>query len=90
MWKDDPNFTAVYVRTQYNQLLGSGGLWETATKYYPLFKAKSVKTPVPMYTFPAGSRIRYMAIDGMKASEKLRGSQISYLAVDELPQLQIA
>lgn len=86
MWKDDPNFTGVFVRTQYNQLLGSGGLWETATKYYPLFKAKSVKTPVPMYTFPSGSRVRYMAIDGVPTAEKLRGSQLSFLGIDELPQ----
>lgn len=86
MWKDDPHFTGMFVRQQYDQLLGSGGLWETAGKYYPLFKAKSVKSPVPMYTFPAGSRLRYKAINSLDDAEKMRGLQLSYCGIDELTQ----
>jgi phage terminase large subunit-like protein len=87
MWKDDPNFTGMFTRTEIGQLMGSGGLWETATKYYPLFKAKSKLSPVPMYTFPSGSRLRYKQISGSSDSEKMRGLQLSYLAIDEITQL---
>lgn len=86
MWKDDPNFTGMFIRQQYDQLLGSGGLWEIANKYYPLFKAKSVKSPVPMYTFPSKARIRYKAINSTDDAEKLRGSSLSFAAFDEITQ----
>jgi phage terminase large subunit-like protein len=87
MWRDDPNFTGMFTRTEINQLMGSGGLWETANKYYPLFKAKSVRSPVPMFTFPSGARIRYKQISGLTDAEKMRGLQLSYLGIDEITQL---
>lgn len=87
MWKDDPNFTGMFTRTEIGQLMGSGGLWETANKYYPLFKAKSVRSPVPMFTFPSGARIRYKQIFNTTDSEKMRGLQLSYLGIDEITQL---
>lgn len=73
MWRDDPNFTGMFTRTMIKQLLGSGGLWEIAAKYYPLFGATSVKMPTPMYTFPSGARLRYSQISGMSDAEALRG-----------------
>ena len=87
IWKDDKHFTGMFSRTMIKQLMGSGGLWEIASKYYPLFGAKSVKMPVPMYTFPSGARLRYSQIANMSDAEALRGLQLSYLAIDELTQL---
>ena len=87
LWKEDKNFTGLFTRTMIKQLLGSGGLWEIASKYYPLFGAKSVKMPVPMYTFPSGARLRYSQIANMSDAEALRGLQLSYLGIDELTQL---
>jgi len=73
MWRDDPHFTGLFTRVMLKQLLGSGGLWEIAAKYYPLLGAKSVKMPLPMYTFPSGARLRYSQISGMTDAEALRG-----------------
>ncbi len=87
MWKDDPHFTGLFTRVMLKQLLGSGGLWEIAAKYYPLLGAKSVKMPLPMYTFPSGARLRYSQISGMTDAEALRGLQLSYLGIDEITQL---
>ncbi len=88
MWKDDPNFTGLFIRQQIGQLTGSGGLVETANKYYPLLGAKFVQKPVAKFTFPSGARIRYQQIANMKDAEKMRGLQLSYLAVDEITQTE--
>lgn len=87
MWRDDPNFNAVFVRTEINQLMGAGGLYETASKYYPLLGAKAVKAPVPMYTFPSGAKCRYRQVDSVKTAEGWRGLQVSYLGIDEITQV---
>lgn len=86
MWRDDPNFTGVFIRNEIGQLMGSGGLWEIANKYYPLFGAKSVKAPVAMYTFKSGARLRFKQVANTKDSEGFRGFSISYLAIDEITQ----
>lgn len=86
LWRDDPNFTGVFIRNEIGQLMGSGGLWEIATKYYPHFKAKSVKAPVAMYTFPSGARLRFKQVANTKDSESFRGFSISYLGIDEITQ----
>lgn len=87
LWKDDPRFNGAFIRTEINQLMGSGGLYETASKYYPLFGAKTVKAPVPMYTFPNGAKIRYRQVDSVSTAEKFRGLQFSYMGIDEITQL---
>lgn len=86
MWKDDPRFTGMFVRTEIGQLVGSGSLWEIANKYYPLFGAKSVKAPSYMYSFPSGSRMRFKQVANTSDAEKHRGLQYSYIGVDELTQ----
>lgn len=87
MWKDDPKFNGLFVRTELKQLMGAGGLYETAYKYYPLLGARTVKAPVPMYTFPSNAKIRYGQIASTSDSEKMRGLQLSYAGVDEITQL---
>lgn len=71
-WTDDPAFNGMYTRTQYDQLLGAGGLFETAGKYYPLLKAIPTKSPVPIYTFPSKAKIRFKQIANTADSEKMR------------------
>ena len=87
MYKDDPLYNAMYVRTQYDQLLGAGGLWEIAGKYYPLFGATSVKAPTPTYTFPSKSKVRFKQVANTSDAEKHRGLQYSMIGVDEITQL---
>lgn len=87
MWTDDPKFSGMFVRTQYDQLTGAGGLWETAYKYYPLLGARPIKSPPPYYQFPSGSKMRYKAISNMSDAERMRGLQLSYLGVDEITQV---
>lgn len=85
--KDDPKFNGIYMRTQYDQLLGAGGLWEIASKYYPLFGAKSVKSPTPTYTFPSKAKVRFKQCANTSDAEKHRGLQYSMVALDEISQL---
>lgn len=87
MWRDDPRFNGMFVRVQYDQLTGAGGLWETAYKYYPLLGARPIKSPPPYYQFPSGCKIRYKAISNLSDAEKMRGLQLSYLGVDEITQI---
>ena len=87
MWRDDPNFNAVFMRTEVNQLMGAGGLFETANKYYPLLGASAVRAPVPMYRFPSGAKVRYQQADSLKSAERFRGLQLSYLGIDEITQV---
>lgn len=87
MYKDDPMFNGMYVRTQIDQLMGSGGLWEIASKYYPLFGAKSKLAPVPMYRFPKGGKVRFKQVSNEVDAEKHRGLQYSLIGIDEITQL---
>ena len=86
MYTDDPRFDALYVRTEFPQLMGAGGLWDTAGKYYPLFGAKPKQNPSPVYLFPSGAKTRYRPIENAVDAEKYRGLQFSMLAIDEITQ----
>jgi phage terminase large subunit-like protein len=88
MYKDDPHYNGMYVRTEFPQLMGAGGLWEIATKYYPLFGAKARQNPSPMYTFPSGAKIRFRPVATTAEAEKLRGLQFSFIGIDEITQLE--
>ena len=87
-YRNDPKFDCMYVRTEYPQLLGAGGLFECGMKYYPLFKARVTKSPHPMFTFPSGAKIRYKAIENTSDAEKYRGLQHSAIFIDEITQLE--
>lgn len=87
MHKDDPHYNAMYVRTEFPQLMGAGGLWEIAGKYYPLFKAKQKLNPMPSYTFPSGAKVRFKQIADTADAEKHRGLQYSMIGIDEITQL---
>lgn len=86
MYTQDPRFDAMYVRTEFPQLMGAGGLWDTASKYYPLFGARAKQNPSPMYIFPSGAKTRYRPIESAADAEKYRGLQLSMLAIDEITQ----
>ena len=86
MFKDDPNFNAIFFRREYDQLLGAGGLWEIAGKYYPLFGAVPVKNPVPTYTFPNNAKVRFKHMHTEEDAEKHRGLQYSMIGFDEITQ----
>jgi len=87
MFKDDPLYNAMYVRTEFPQLMGAGGLWEIASKYYPLFGAKSKQNPSPLYQFPSGAKVRFRPVRTTQEGEKLRGLQFSACLVDEITQV---
>ena len=67
--------------------MGSGGLWDVAQKYYPLFGAKAVQNPRPMFTFPSKAKVRFKQIANTQDSEKQRGLQFSSIMIDEITQL---
>jgi len=58
MFKDDPNFRAVYIRQTSTQLRQSGGLWDTARKMYSPFKPK-FREDMMVVSFPSGAVVQF-------------------------------
>ena len=87
IWKDDPKFSATFIRTELGQLMDTSEcLWDKAGKYYPLFNAKKKLHPNPVYLFPSGAKVRFKQIANQADAEKQRGSGHSAIFCDECTQ----
>lgn len=84
--KDIAGFNGLVLRKNYKQITSPGGLWEASNKIYSQVQgAMSKISPVHHWTFaPSGANIRFghLASDGDLSG--WQGSEICYLAFDEL------
>jgi len=81
---NNKNYSGVLFRRTFPQVMANGGLWETAGKMYPLLGGKASLTPVPTYTFPSGAFLRFSHMQYEKNTEDWRGSQITFIGIDEI------
>jgi predicted phage terminase large subunit-like protein len=84
MFKDDPNFKAVFIRQTSTQLTQAGGLWQEAQDMYcKHFGATSKQHPSLMITFPSGAQIQFKVSSGPKDTKNFDGGQYSLVIFDE-------
>lgn len=79
---DDPRFTGVVFRRTMPQVTNPGGLWDTSTELYG-GRAKPSET-VREWDFPSGAKIKFAAMQYESDRLQWQGSQITYIAFDEL------
>lgn len=83
--KDVPGFGAVILRKEYTQITNEGGLWDASHKIYDLVPdAVSSKSPKLHWTFQSGAKINFSQLTRDEDLGSWQGSQICYLAFDEL------
>mgnify|MGYP003587713960 CR=1 FL=1 len=80
-------FGGMVIRREVDDLKRSGGVWDTARKFY-----SDIGTPRESSTewlFQTGSKIKFEHIaDENKADQRFRGQQIPYFAIDEITQFK--
>lgn len=84
--KDIAGFNGLVLRKNYTQITSPGGLWEASNKIYSQVQGAISKTsPVHHWTFAlSGANIRFGHIASDKDLSGWQGSEICYLAFDEL------
>ena len=84
--KDIAGFNGLVLRKNYTQITSPGGLWEASNKIYSRVQGASSKmSPVHHWTFaPSGANIRFGHLASDKDLSGWQGSEICYLAFDEL------
>lgn len=83
----NPRFGAVVFRRTYPEIMGTGGLWDTAGELYPGLGAVpnlSNKT----WTFPSGATVRFSHLQHESDVYAWQGSQVSLFVFDELTHFQ--
>jgi predicted phage terminase large subunit-like protein len=83
-WIHNPQFGAVFFRRTTVQLKSIGGLWDESEKIYPLLGARGFRQALE-WRFPSGAKIKMSHMEHDKNRFDWQGSQIAYLAWDELP-----
>ena len=80
---NNKDYGAVIFRRTTKQVTCEGGLWDTASTVYSLVGAKSNQSALT-FTFPSGGRVGFAHMEYEKNRFDWQGSQIVYLAFDEL------
>lgn len=80
---DNPGFGAVIFRRTAEQIRMEGGLWDEASRIYPLAGGKGREMMLD-WTFPSGARIRFDSLQHEKDKLGFQGAQICGLGLDEL------
>lgn len=78
-----PGFSGVIFRRSYPEITNVGGLWDQASELYPWAGARGVVGACE-WRFPQGSRISFRHLENEETKHNYQGSQICYLAFDEL------
>jgi hypothetical protein len=84
---DNPNFGAMYFRKETGELEKAGGLYDKATKIYPLLGAKATKLK---FVFPSGAYIMMDHLANEKESTietRFKGLEIPAIYIDEIDQI---
>jgi len=79
----NPDFSAVIFRRTTPQIKAPGGLWDESMKLYPIVSGKANHTYLT-WEFPKGSKIKFSHLENEKNVFSWQGSQIPYIAFDEL------
>ncbi len=79
----NPGFTAAVFRRTYPEITNPGGLWDEASEIYPLAGGRGVIGACE-WRFPSGARIAFRHLENEATKHQYQGSQICYLAFDEL------
>ncbi len=80
---DNPEFGAVFFRRNTIQIRNEGGLWDESEKLYPALAADPKETFLK-WDFPSGATISFKHLEHEKNKFDWQGSQIPYIAFDEL------
>ena len=80
---ENPGYEGVIFRQSYPMLINPGGLWSEANKIYSHFNATPRLTDLS-WTFKSGAKMRFSYLDHDTDVNKWQGSQICFLAFDEL------
>lgn len=76
-----PGFQYVIFRNTYQQIRGTGGIWDESNKIYPLLGAKSSDL---RWTWPSGATVTCDYLDSDKDAYARQGLQIPAIGFDEL------
>ncbi len=79
-----PGFNGVIFRRSYPEITNPGGLWDEAGEIYPYADGRGI-TGMHEYRWPRyGSKIAFRHLEHNDSVHDYQGSQICYLAFDEL------
>lgn len=76
-------FGAVIFRRTYPQVRNEGGLWDEASKMYPLLGAKPRETTLE-WVFPSGATVRFAHLQYEQNKLDWQGAQVPFFGFDEL------
>lgn len=80
---NNPNFTAVIFRRNSTQVRNQGGLWQESMRLYKQLGGHPREAYLE-WIFPSGARIKFAHLEHQKTVYDWQGSQISFIAYDEL------
>lgn len=83
----NPGFGAVIFRRTYPDITAEGGMWDESEELYEPFGAKSRENPLER-RFPSGAKIRFAHMQHVKDRLRWKGSQIPYIAFDQLEEFE--
>lgn len=79
----NPNFGATLFRRTTTQITAQGGLWDTSKKIYYEVQGDPKESRLE-WVFPSGAKIKFAHLEHEKDVVNYQGSQIPYIAFDEL------
>ena len=80
---DTPGYSGVIFRRTYAQVKNEGGLWDEASKWYPMIAGHPLESRLE-WRFPGGATIRFAHLQHEKNRLDWQGSQLPRIAFDEL------
>ncbi len=80
---DNSEFGWVIFRRTYPEIKNEGGLWDEASKLFPLIGATSTETTLE-WDFPSGAKGKFAHMQHEKDKYSWQGSQICFIGFDEL------
>lgn len=78
-----PGFRGVIFRRLMPQISNQGGLWDESMKLFPLIGGQP-RSHVKTWQFPSGASIQFSHLQYEETKRNWDGSQIAYLAFDEV------
>lgn len=79
----NPKLAGVIFRRETPQITNPGGLWDTSQEIYSVCKGRPVQHR-HKWNFPSGGTMQFSHLQYEKTKETWQGSQIPYIAFDEL------
>jgi len=84
----NPNFSCVYIRKETKQLDKGGGLFDKASKIFPILGGKENRSKM-YYSFPSGAKTEFDHIQNESKTEvekRFKGLEIPAMYIDEIDQ----